>query len=210
MGLSVTIGMLAQMRLHDEEGFAHYKEELAQLSAYLASEGHAGFTEPETLGPLSLPAHTSSFPYSFLHYLRRAYAHVYYGHSPVSPCPPGRDPSRDSLIDEELWGSHLVCHSDAQGYYVPIDFEDVLHPPEEARITGGMVGSSQQLLRELLVVAPGIGIRCGDGGPSAADLEALAREDETSGPLWRERLVWLALFVVARGSVRYKTAIVFH
>ena len=31
----------------------------------------------------------------------------------------------------------------------------------------------------------------------------------STGPLWREGMVWLTLFVVARASIRYGSAIVF-
>ena len=49
-----------------------------------------------------------------------------------------------------MFASHLLCHADYAGYYIPVDFADPLFLPEEAKIGGaGMVGSSQQLLAEL-------------------------------------------------------------
>jgi hypothetical protein len=204
--------MLDDMRQNDDEGYAYYKKAFAELGAFLAAHGHPGFVEPEQIDGLTLPPHTGSFPYSFLHYLRRAYAHVRSGAVTVPPCPPGRDPARDSLVDTELtvrMSSHLVCHSDAQGYYVPLDFTDVLYETRKQPIRGGMVGSSHQLLRELALVAPGLGIAYGSDGPPTDVLHALAREEEETHPLWRERLVWQTLFVVAQGSIRYRSAIVF-
>lgn len=40
---------------------------------------------------------------------------------------------------------HLIVHSDAQGYYLPIEFDEVLFPPSDLAIPGGMVGSAQRL-----------------------------------------------------------------
>jgi hypothetical protein len=213
MGLTISIGLLDDLRQNDAEGYAHCKKKFADLATFLAMHGHPGFAEPERLEPVTMPPHTSSFPYAFLHYLRRAFAHVRTGTRTVLPCRPSEDPSRDPLVDRELtvlMNSHLICHSDAEGYYVPNDFTDVLYATKKQPITGGMVGSSPQLLRELAQVAPGIGITYTGDAPLEEVLHALAREDELSGPLWRERMVWLTLFVVARASVKYGSVIVFH
>jgi hypothetical protein len=210
MGLAISIGMLDNVRA-DEEGHAHYKAAFDRLSAYLASQGHPGFVEPEHVAA-TLPPHTSSFPYSFLHYLRRAFAHVRAGAKRVPPCPEGSNPADDVLIDEELtlhMDSHLVCHSDAEGFYVPIDFGDPLYPGDSDGVAGGIVGSSQQLVRELVRVAPAIGIELTAGKPSPAVLATLAKEGEGVS-LYRERLVWLALYVNATASVEHKTVLVFH
>jgi hypothetical protein len=43
---------------------------------------------------------------------------------------------------------HLIVHSDAEGFYLPLDFENVLFPPDELEIPGAMVGSAPRLLRE--------------------------------------------------------------
>jgi hypothetical protein len=211
MGLAISIGFLSDMRQNDAEGFAHFTGAFERLSKYLEKSGLKGYVEPVEL-EVKLAPHTSSFPYSFIHYLRRAFAHARTGVEQVPPCPKGKDPANDPLIDDELtlhMDSHLVCHSDAEGFYVPVDFEDVLYPDEEDGIAGGMVGSSYALLRELRQVAPVIGIPLENGAPKPEVLAALAKERDESTPLWRERLVWLTLWVKATASVQYKTAIVF-
>jgi hypothetical protein len=211
MGLSIGIGLLDSVRSADAEAYAHHKNAFARLSAFLAREGHTGYIEPEGVS-YRLPPFTSSFPYSFLHYLRRAFAHVRAGATQVTPCPAGTDPAKDPRIDEELtlhMDSHLVCHSDCEGYYVPLDFRDVLYPPKADKIAGGIVGSSHALVRELARVAPAIGIEVGASGPTPAMLAALANEGQ-SVPLFRERMVWLALHVCATASVATGSAIVFH
>lgn len=54
---------------------------------------------------------------------------------------------------------HLLCHSDADGFYVPQDFEHVLFDSEESRPgIGGMVGSSVRLLEECLTLAQAISL----------------------------------------------------
>jgi hypothetical protein len=210
MGLSVSIAFLDDLRRNDEEGFAEYTKQFARLSTYLTGEGHPGYEEPSALS-VKLPPHVGSFPYSLLHYLRRAYAHAHAGAAVVPPCPPSEDPTEDDLIDEELtlhMSSHLVCHSDAEGFYVPLDFEEVLYPPEALQLPGGMVGSSFALLRELRVVAGPIGIALTDGAPSPQTLTALF-EEAPGHPLARERMVWLTLWVNATASLAHRTAIVF-
>ena len=43
---------------------------------------------------------------------------------------------------------HLIIHSDAEGYYLPVEFEDVLIADPSLEIAGGMIGSSHALLKE--------------------------------------------------------------
>ena len=211
MSLAVGVAFLDELRRLDDEGFEHFTAVFDRLSTYLAKEGHPGYHEPSELA-VQLPACTRSFPYSFLHYLRRAYAHAHAGAKSVPPCPDGEDPAADELIDEELtmhMDSHLVCHSDCEGFYVPIDFADVLYSPDELEIPGCMVGSSVALLRELRLVAEPLGIELTRSAPTARTLADLAAIDDTH-PLWRERLVWQTLWVNASASVERRTAIVFY
>jgi hypothetical protein len=208
MGLAVSVNILDQLRERDEEGYAYCRSQFDKLQAYLASEGYAGYVEPEHVDA-RLPLHVGSFPYGFLHRLRRVWALVR-RRQPVTPCPSDFDPNTDELLDEEytlFMDSHLVCHSDAEGYYVPVDFADVLYPDEALGLTGGMVGSSYALLRELLIIAPGLGIAVGE--VDEGELARIANVDATD-PLSPEKVVWLALFLNARASIRHRTAIVFN
>src|SRR6202008_5022884 len=114
-----------------------------------------------------------SMPYSFIHYLRRAYAHR--AADPAwmaAPLDEDEDPTDDPVLEEEteMLSSHLLCHSDAEGFYVPVDFDDVLfEEAEDGELPGGMLGSSYRLLDELVVVAPALGIRLDDGQLSDAE-----------------------------------------
>lgn len=65
---------------------------------------------------------------------------------------------------------HLMLHSDAEGFYLPLEFPNVLFPDQSLEIAGGMVGSSYGLLSECERIA--------------AALEIPANLDETSDALW--------------------------
>lgn len=149
-----------------------------------------------------------SFPYSFIHYLRRAYALMRAGRE-VIPVSGGRlSPEDDQVVEEitMLMDSHLLCHSDAEGFYVPIQFSV---PIIDEELTGGMLGSSQNLLKELVQVAPMIDIALEDGQLSNAQLAALAPETDEGHRFETERIVWLTLFEAASASVEHRTAIMF-
>ena len=117
-------------------------------------------------------------------------------------------PEHDSVVDDagSMLDSHLLVHSDAEGYYVPIDFGDPIFDDE---LPGSMLGSSQALLRELVDVAPHIGIDLVDGRPTP-ECTARLRAIVDSGPVWREQVVWDTLFEAATLSVAHRTLIVFH
>jgi hypothetical protein len=206
MGLAIGIGVLAYLIIHDEEGAEWQRRSLAQINAVLARNGLPLHHEPERFTKRPRQRACSSFPYSMLHYLRRAFAHVR-EELPVLDDDELRS-EHDSVIEDaaSMLDSHLLCHGDAEGFYVPIDFDEPIFDDD---VLTGMLGSSQGLLRELIEVAPHIHIELVDGRPTPA-CEAELREIEDGGPLWRERLVWYALFEAATLSIEHGTAIVFH
>ncbi|MFV0675330.1 hypothetical protein [Variovorax sp. tm] len=227
MGLAVCVGMLAELLEVDPESAEGFEEELAEVNRVLAAAGLPPHTEPR--GPLELDSRASidGFPYSFIHYLRRAYAHrVLSPDWMATPLAVDVDPTADPKIQALLDGceSHLLCHSDAEGFYVPVDFDEVLFDgdggdeeeaegdadiEEPAGLPGGMLGSSQRLLEELVFVAPALGIRLDDGRLSDEEAERIdALIDEDDG-LYREYVSWLLLYESARLSIEHRTAIVF-
>ncbi len=150
------------------------------------------------------------FPYSWLHYLRRAIAYARQAPTEFSPLPQGQEASADDRIDRELsvfMDSHLICHSDCEGYYVPIDFPEPLYDDGD-ELVGGILGSSQRALAEVILAAPLLGIELEDGKPMKTDVETIQEEDDTH-PLWIERKVWLAMYEKFRLSIEHKTAVVF-
>ncbi len=218
MGLAISVGFLADMKQYDEEGLEWGRSALAKVQAYLQENGFPTWDEPEDLdhASLGLRRHISSFPYSTIHYLRRAYALcTEYPDRLVKPVGPEGLDATQHLVDDAttLLSSHLLCHSDSAGWYVPVELRDPLFAPPDSGIDGGgMIGSSQALLRELRVVAPAIGVQLEVDG-TLSDDEA-ARVYEASGedaePFFNELTAWLALHETALASVRIGSAIRFH
>lgn len=210
MGLAISTGYLADMLVNDAEGAEWFKKNLALVNELLAANGLPAHDEPEEQGPVQTREHCGSFPYSFLHYLRRAFARVREGQA-VTPVLPDEEPADDPAIDSvgAAFDAHLLCHSDAEGFYVPIDFNNVIFDVGDRGLPGGMLGSTQRLMAELLEVAPALGINVTGGRLSDAEAAQLAAENDEAAPLWHERLVWLALYENARVSIANRCLLVF-
>jgi hypothetical protein len=211
MGLDVEVGMLSQLIEDDPEGADHLRETIASLNAVLAANKLPPHREPESLPLLENRASILSYPYSFLHYLRRVAAHA--AAKPgwtAKPFPDSSDPADDSLVEKQsaYLESHLLCHSDCEGFYLPIEFKEVIFDDDD-RIPGGMLGSSFMLKKELIAVAPALGIRLDRGELSDKEAEGINREVEAEAPLWIEKAVWLSLFEAARLSIKHKSAVCF-
>lgn len=214
MGLAISIGVLVDLLEHDPEGAGWLQEELAVVNKVLAAAGLPPHAEPRELPPLHSRAAIGGFPYSFIHYLRRAYAHR--ANSPgwmATPVEDDVDPSEDPVVEDVLYSSesHLVCHSDAEGFYVPVDFDEVLYsePDDDKQLAGGMLGSSYRLRDELVLVAPALGITLTDGELSDEEVARIGRLIDADEGLHREYVSWLRLYESARLSIAHKTAIVF-
>lgn len=214
MGLAISVGVLAGLLENDTEGAEWLQEELVAVNKLLASAGLAPHAEPRELPPMHSRASLGSFPYAFIHYLRLAYA--YRAASPdwvATPLEDDVDPSDDPVVEDALHESesHLIRHSDAEGFYVPVDFEEVLYssPDDDDEVTGGMLGSSYRLRDELVLVAPALGIALTDGQLSDEEAERINGLIDRDEGLHREYASWLRLYESARLSIAHKTAIVF-
>ncbi len=187
MGLALSVGILADLRENDEDGYEYFKSQLEALNRYLQRTNIREHMEPEDCEVWS----ADMFGYSGLHYLRRIAAHL--DLTGRLPSPGGDDSSKDPILEKyyqaadgvrasfisRLLGKqkdfkrsfdHLILHSDAEGFYLPIDFPGVLFPDDSFEIAGCMVGSSYQLLRVCERIA--------------AALEIPPDLDETSDALW--------------------------
>ena len=221
MGLSISVGLLADLYHNDTEGFAYHRDAFGQLTRALAAEG-IDWREPETgSGPAAHP-YSAGFPYGHLTRLRRVYVLDQAG-EPITPAAQigtsryERDLQR--ITDETMMlASHLLCHADDSGYYLPLDFADPLFLPAQPALEGGgMVGSCPRLLRELGGIAPALGIRlegdgdgAGDDGGRLTDAEAARlaagpRDD----PFEPEKSAWLELYRSCAASIAGGHAIVF-
>lgn len=215
MGLAVSTGMLADLKRHDPEGFEWISESLVSVNEVLVESGLPPHNEPEELAEGDgSRAGSGSFPYSFLHYLRRFYVHATTDPDwTPTPVAEGEDPADDPVVEEEsyMFASHLLCHSDCEGFYLPVDFDEVLvDSQDQDRIPGGLLGSSYRLRDELLAIAPALGITVTDGELADAEADRINREGfEEADRFWREKIVWLCLFEAARISIAQNTAIHF-
>lgn len=213
MGLAIGVGMLAEFRDERPEVADRMRRDFARINEELQDRELPEHREPESFEqPLEWRVSMKAFPYSWLHYLRRFAAHVMRDPRWVPyPVEPGEDPAEDPVLRQlyRRMSSHLLCHSDREGYYIPVDFEELILDPDH-EIQGGVVGSSYRLREELATLTDQLEIEVDDRGRVPDDVaDEVSKQRPTSVPFAAERLVWLALWEAARLSIEHKTAIVF-
>ncbi len=228
MGLCVCVGYYADLVTVDEEGANWFRNEVERLNRFLESAGLSPHTEPENCPDWS----ADMFGYSGLHYLRRIAAHLELG--ATLPEPGGADAPEDPVLQEyyksvsnsgaSFWKSlfgrkaanrafdHLINHSDAEGFYVPQDFPDVLLPPEDLEIPGGLVGSSVRLLEETRVLAEQLELPL-DLDPESDEVFESAESQGEGDQRWKrygiESYTCLTLHKAARLSIEHGALVVF-
>ncbi|MFE0459979.1 hypothetical protein ACFW1A_12100 [Kitasatospora sp. NPDC058965] len=203
MGLSISVGILGTPGLRDDAEVLHRALETAGVAwrePAAPDNGADGFY--------------AGFPYSYLSKLRRVYVLHRVGEPVTGVRGVDEEQFEDEmeLVDEEtyLFDSHLLCHSDCEGYYIPTDFTDPLFLPTGSGVSGGgMVGSSGGLLAELQGFAAAIGVRLAADGTldpaESARLAALPADD----PFEPEIFAWHQLYQACRASLADGRAIVF-
>lgn len=216
MGLAVSVGGLAYAIRHGyDEDADHFRRELAEVNRVLVANGRPPHVEPEVLPAFRDRSDAAGVgqPYSYLHYLRRAVAIARQAPAEFGPAPADYDPNTDPRIDRELcvrMDSHLICHSDCEGYYVPQDFPDPLYDLDGDGLPGGILGSSQRALAELVQVAPLLDIKLRAGELTDSEAARVAADCRAGGhPYEIERYVWLRLFERFQLSVEYGAAVSF-
>ena len=213
MSLAISIGVLACGDDADPEAVAYDRKNFKIINKLLAKQGLPPHHELEELPKFPYRGQLISFPYSWLHYLRRAVAYARQSAQEFCPLRKGEKPGDDKRLNDEHYtfiSSHVCCHSDCEGYYVPIDFHDPLFDTrKKGGLPGGILGSSQQALQELVKTAPLLGIKLKGEHLSDKAAKEIAKEADEAHPYWIERKVWLSLFEAFRQSVEYKCAVVF-
>ncbi len=237
MGLTISVGYLAALKLElDPDELEEWKEPFDLLNDVLRQAGIAPHYEPETL-PVEDRFEAQMIGYQGLHDVRRLAAHWSMTGRLPEPSLPGTDSAHDAMGEQvvhvlqrnrfrsrkrgwfgmsssrELF-AHLQLHSDAEGFYVPMDFEDVLFesPDAENSGLGGMVGSSIRLLAECEILARLIDLPRGID-PEDEQLWEVAETPAPSGPLWqrygREAFGLARLITACQLSRDHKACVVF-
>src|SRR5262249_18708623 len=151
MSLAISVGVLACAPDADPEAVKYDRKNFRHVNRVLAANGLPPHVEPESLPPFRYRGQLISFPYACTPYLLRAVAFALRAPDQFSPVRQGEDPARDRRIDAELYTfaeSHLICHSQTEGYFVPIDFPDLLCDKRKGGLPGRLLGSSQRALEE--------------------------------------------------------------
>ncbi|MDH6123706.1 hypothetical protein [Kitasatospora sp. GP82] len=177
---------------------------LPEVPVYQYAPGITGEVEP-----------VAAFDYDSLHFLRRAYLLGLTGFEVTPVDALGGDYEQLlEMFESTAEQSHLVWHFDHAGAYVPIDF---LLPvvAENLLESGGPLGSSQGLMRELQAVAPVLGIDVYNPPAPTRPLAPTGLEQPFGPPLddlhpyARERHAWAGLYAAATRSVTQGSMIVF-
>ncbi|MBV8857773.1 MAG: hypothetical protein JOZ02_12630 [Acidobacteria bacterium] len=160
MGLALFVGVPSEIRESDPEYVAYFEQQVEAINGVLESFGLPPHHEPFDVED-ERTFECEMLGYSGLHYLRRLAAHLALGKELP---PPGDDGAASDPVLSDYYRifdasfargqaagmpfQHLIVHGDAEGYYLPVEFEDVIIPDASLEIAGGMLGSSHALLRE--------------------------------------------------------------
>lgn len=213
MGLAITSGILVDFKENEPEGYEAYKTYFDNINIILAENNVAPHQEPDVLE--STPLSSGGFPYGFLHHLRRFAAHAWENEANENWVPtlfsPEEEPEGDAILEEfySYMSSHLLTHSDSEGFYLPIDMPEVLFGNDETPIPGAMIGSSYDLLKELKSLAKHLGITLNEND-IVSNLPELSKKIQDEDDFWIETMVCATLLGAAKFSITNNTAIVFN
>ena len=230
MGLVVEVGFLIDVLQEDPEAADEFREQLAAVNRVLVANGLPEHHEPEDAEWEVLSY--DMFGYSGLHYLRRVAAHLATrGSLPL----PGDDRAAEDPVLRGYHGrsesklrrlfklrapdfgtarkfSHLIDHSDAEGFYVPIHFDAVLASTRDTPPAGALLGSSHALVKELEELAAALALPP-DLDPESEALWDAADEQGTGDTTWKRygvvSFTCARLLAAARASIERGAAIVF-
>lgn len=213
MGLDLVVGWLAQAaREEDPETFARLREPYLALNEILLANRLPPHVEPLDIVEADM-FEARMWGYGGLHSVRRLGAFwALKGRLPTTE-ELQVEASEDPVVDElyavhDAYGyvikpdrraldfftanlpkpryQHLLCHSDCEGFYVPLSFDLVLFddavPPRTS--IGGIVGSSVRLLEECRELASVIDLPPGID-PNAESLWKAADSPREGGAVWQ-------------------------
>jgi hypothetical protein len=226
VGLSISVGLGTEVREEgDDETLAYLEDQFEVINDLLESFGLPPHREPYELEAdqtLSL----DTFGYSGIYHLRRVAAHLALGQE--LPPPGDEGASSDPVLADyyELYDAHLaegkaaamrfqhlIIHSDVEGFYLPIDFPEVIHADPSLEVSGDMIGSTQRLLAECLELAAALELP-DDLDPESDEIWEAAESQGEGEAKWQrygvESHTCLALIRACRASVETGAAVVFN
>jgi hypothetical protein len=179
VGLSLQVGLLADLAEGRPDNVDALAGDFDALNRALAAAGAPTYVEPRQLArPLRWSA--DMFGYSGLHYLRRVAAHL--DLRGTLPAPGDENAANDPVLLEyyeaagvarpgllrRIFGTrrwqrprtfdHLILHSDAEGFYAPVDFPHVIFSSGANKLVGDMLGSAVRLREECTRLATALGV----------------------------------------------------
>ncbi|MGW0129881.1 hypothetical protein [Streptomyces sp. NPDC003299] len=215
MGLNLVVGVLSDA---DDAAAEMFRADFEAIGDVLERAGAPRWAEPERVE--AEDAEFEMWGYSGLHTLRRLAVHLAADGrlpEPLTVLETGRataDPLL-SQVYQTLPGDppgpfdHLVHHSDCEGYYVPVDFPQVIVDP---KARGGCLGSSVRLLAETRRLAEALGLP-EDLDPHSEEVFEASDADEPADEGWQrygvESYVCLQLLRAAKLSIATGAAIAF-
>ncbi|MFD0355251.1 hypothetical protein ACFVHW_16165 [Streptomyces sp. NPDC127110] len=214
MGLNLVVGVLVDTE-HDDYT-AMVRTDFVAIGELLERAGARQWTEPDL--DEEAVAEFEVWGYSGLHTLRRLAVHLAASGRLPEPLEDGQRATDDPLLDKVYDAlpsdppgrfDHLVHHSDCEGYYVPVDFAQVI---VDNRAPGGYLGSSVRLLEEARRLAEALGLP-EDLDPQAKEVFEAADAEMPATEGWQrygvESYVCLQLLQAAKLSVSTGAAIAF-
>jgi hypothetical protein len=210
MSLGITVGPSARwIRAGDGELAELVRDHMLRINSLLAANRLPLHSEPENLPRLRTRCRLDHMPYSWYARLQRAIAFSRQEPKDFAPAGQDDDPLSHEYVRTELRlkDSHVICQG-VEGYYVPTDFPYPIMIGVPPKLGGRMIGSSQAATRELVSVAPLLGIRLSKDKLSNTVAANIDKEEE--GAYYEERQAWLILFESFRLSVEYKASVCFH
>lgn len=218
MGLDMVVGILADGD-SDNNSAGEYADaihaDFTLIRELLGQAGAGPWDEPELDERDVL--WFDMWGYSTLHTLRRLAVHLAENTRLPEPLM-GRKATDDPLLEtaytdppDDLAGpfTHLIHHSDCEGYYVPVDFPQVI---VDDGLAGAFLGSSVRLLAEARAIAAALGLPEDLDPESDKVLEAAAAETPADAGWQRygtESYVCLQLINAAKHSLKTGAAIAF-
>lgn len=224
MGLALCVGVPSEIRESDPEYVEYLEQQVEAINGVLESFGLPAHQEPfeledERTFECELVGHAG------LHYLRRVAAHIALGKE--LPPPGDEGAANDPVLSDyyrifdasfgrgEATGipfQHLIVHGDAEGFYLPVEFDDVIVPDASLEIAGGVLGSSHALLRECRELARALELPEDLSPEDEAVWEAAESQGEGEAK-WEqygvESHTCLALIKACEASVETGAAVVF-